>query len=926
MKYTLIIWLTLLTALHVTGQTIDERVDSLLELMTLEEKVGQMTQIERIEVEENMEHLATYGIGSVLSGGGSAPSPNAVASWSAMYDSYQNTAMESRLGIPILYGIDAVHGHSNVYGAVIFPHNIGLGCTWNPELVREANEITAREVAATGIDWTFAPCVAVARNERWGRTYEGFGETAEINELMAAASVAGLQGSDLADGETILACAKHYVGDGGTTDGIDQGNTQVSEQVLRDVHMAPYIDAIDAGVGTIMATYNSWNGEKVHGIEYLLTDVLKDELGFEGFIISDWKGVDQVDEDYRTAIKRAINAGIDMVMVPDRYEVFTGHLTSLVNDGEVSMERIDDAVRRILRQKYALNLFEEPLTDPSLAATVGSQEHRDVARQAVRESMVLLNAKNDVLPLKKDGQRILVAGALASDVGAQCGGWTIAWQGGNGNITQGTTILQGIQSLAASSEVIYSVNGDHSGDVDVAVVVVGEKIPYAEGAGDRSYLVLDQEDIEMVRNLKESGIPVIAVLVSGRPLVLAESLPHSDAFLAAWFPGTEGSGIAEVLFGDYAPKGMLTHSWPRNMSQVPINFGDDDYEPLFAYRHGLQEFPESAAAVALLPYAAATDPNGNKIILALSDKITAMDAAPGDFEVTVNGAVQAGIVTNVEVASYDAGILELRLNAQLDPADELTLAYTGGGISASGLDLGQFTDYFVYNSSVDIGPPLALPGRVEAEDYFIMSGIQLEATTDVGGGQNVGYIDWGDWLKYHVIVGQSGTYEITCRIAGYQNGALRFKFNDDVEFTVGYTTTNGWQNWQDFKKEIVLDEGQYIMEVIAQSNAFNINYFDFELLMVSAVYVHDRRIQEIAVFPNPMNDALNVAFNNTTNSRATIRLIDYAGKWSQELYSGSLQAGQNNFTFPIDSTLATGIYFVEIKDEVRRYYRKVVRE
>ena len=478
MKYVLILLGIILLNLQLNGQglTVDEKVDSLLNLMSLEEKVGQMAQAERTEL-ENMNDIASFGLGSLLSGGGSSPSPNTVAGWAAMYDNFQSIALQSNRGIPIIYGIDAVHGHNNAYGAVIFPHDIGMGCTWDPELVMQADQVVAEEVASTGLDWTFSPCIAVPQNERWGRTYEGFGETAEIQKLMAAACVDGLQGDDLSTNVSILACAKHFVGDGGTTNGNDQGNTVVSEEVLRNLHMAGYADAIESGVGSIMASYSSWNGEKMHGNEYLLTEVLKNEMGFEGFIVSDWKGVDQLHEDYREAIKRAINAGIDMVMVPDRYEVFIAHLISLVEDNEVSESRIDDAVRRILKQKFLLNLFDEPYTDPSLSGSFGSQEHRNIAKQAVRESIVLLDAKNDRLPLQKNNQTILVAGSLAADLGAQCGGWTISWQGGNGAITPGTNILTGIQNVVESSEVIYSPSGNYNDPVDLAVVVVGEKVP-----------------------------------------------------------------------------------------------------------------------------------------------------------------------------------------------------------------------------------------------------------------------------------------------------------------------------------------------------------------------------------------------------------------------------------------------------------------
>ena len=924
MKYTLTISIALLLSLNTTAQTLDQMADSILALMTLEEKVGQMTQVERGEF-ENIQDIATYGIGSILSGGGSSPTPNTAGSWASMYDNFQSIALQSNRGIPLIYGVDAVHGHNNVRGAVIFPHNIGMGCTWNPALVRTANQIVAREVAATGIDWTFAPCIAVPRDERWGRTYEGFGETAELQKIMARESVLGLQGTDLSSGETILACAKHFVGDGGTTDGRDQGNTEVTEAVLRDIHMEGYLDAIDAGVGSIMASFNSWNGVKLHGHDYLLTDVLKDELGFEGFIISDWKGVDQIDENYRTAIKRGINAGIDMVMVPDRYEVFISHLISLVEDGEVSEDRIDDAVRRILKQKLLLNLFEEPFADPALAASVGSQEHRDVARQAVRESMVVLNAKNDVLPLQKNDQTILVAGTLAADLGAQCGGWTITWQGATGSITPGTNILSGIENMVGNSEVIYSPNGDYSGPVDVAVVVVGEKTPYAEGAGDRTSLNLEEADINLMKSLKEAGIPTVAVLISGRPMILGEMLPYTDAMIAAWYPGTEGEGIAEVLFGDYQPSGQLTHSWPREMAQIPINVEDDDYAPLFAYRHGLQDFPSENAAEKLLPYAATTSRDGGTILLALSDHITAMNAANSDFEITIDGVASPGIINAINTAGFDESILAFSLNTPIQPEEAVTLSYSGGNIASSGLILDNLEDFYVYNAVSGGAIVHIIPGRVEAEDFFEMNGIQAEPCSDVGGGLNVGYIEGGDWMKYRVQITQPGQYQVVSRISGFAGGTLLLKFDDALQTEVNYTSTNGWQNWRDFTTSIYLEEGFYTMQAQAQSDAFNVNYFDFALTSTSTRDLHSG-IQNIKAFPNPMDDMLVLEFSNTHSRNATIKLIDPSGRLISELYRGSINSGKNTYTFPMNSNLPEGIYFIEIKDEAKRYFEKVIKE
>ncbi len=923
MKHTVILALILLMNTGIRGQlTIDEKVDSLLNLMTLDEKVGQMAQAERSEL-ENINDIATFGLGSILSGGGSSPSPNNLQAWADMYDNFQETALQSNLGIPIIYGIDAVHGHNNVYGAVIFPHNIGLGCTWNPELIEVAGQVVAKEVAATGIDWTFAPCIAVPRNERWGRTYEGFGETPEIQGIMAQASVTGLQGNDLSDSETILACAKHYVGDGGTTDGTDQGNTVAFETVLRDIHMAGYIDAIESGVGSIMASYNSWNGEKLHGHDYLLTDVLKNELGFEGFIVSDWKGVDQLDEDYREAIKRAINAGIDMVMVPDRYEVFIGHLVSLVEDNEVSGERIDDAVSRILKQKFLLNLFDEPFTDPSLAASFGSQGHRDVARQAVRESVVVLNAKNDVLPLQKDEQTILVAGSLADDLGAQCGGWTITWQGSNGDITEGTTILEGIQKIAGTSEVVYSPSGDYNDPADVAVVVIGEKTPYAEGAGDRTDISLDDEDLLLINRIKAKGIPVVALLVSGRPMIIGDLLPFSDAFLAVWYPGTEGDGIAEVLFSDFGPSGQLTHSWPKNMDQVPVNYGDYAYDPLFDYKHGLQQFPAGTSSEALFPYAASTNSEGDRIILTLTDAVTTLNHENSEFEVMIDNTAIPGMINEITISDIDESILYLELNSQVIEGEDISLSYSGNGISSLNLGLEAFADHYVHNSvGSGIGGINEVPGKIEAENYFDMSGVQTEPCFDTGGGLNVGYIEPGDWMKYRVEVMHSGIYRITGRISGYEPGTLKLSFHDSTEAYLDYSSTNGWQNWENFTAEISLAEGTCILEVTAKQPAFNINYYQLEL--IAGINGPVPSVSDIRVWPNPVRSELHLDFSNRASGEVSISLIDITGKLTQNLFNGRINKGFNSFRFSIDPGLPAGLYFIEIKDETKRYFRKVI--
>jgi len=566
---------------------VDDRVADLLARMTLDEKIGQMTQAEKDALSSRYD-VGTYFLGSLLSGGNSFPTPNTPEAWADMVDGYQEQALSTRLGIPLIYGVDAVHGNSKTWGGVVFPHNIGLGATRNPELVEQIGRITALEVAAMGVDWTFSPCLAVPQDERWGRTYEGFGETPELVSMMAGPIVRGYQGDDLSDGETILATAKHWGGDGGTTNGTDQGNTQLDEEELARIHLAPYREAIEADVGSVMISFNRWNGDKVHGSYYLITTVLKEEFGFVGFVVSDWAGIDQLPGDYYSDVVTSINAGIDMVMVPYDYREFITALRDAVESGDVPMERIDDAVSRILRAKFELGLFEEPYADRSLLDAVGSEEHREVARDAVRQSLVLLKNEGAVLPLSKELDHIAVVGRHADNIGFQCGGWTMTWQGGTGDITEGTTILEGIQQAVSENTLVtYSRDGRDIEGADVVIVVEGEE-PYAEGEGDSSDLSLSRASLNTIDYALEAGVPVVVVLISGRPMVIEEErLEDWDALIAAWLPGTEGQGVADVLFGDYSPTGQLPYTWPRSVDQLPINDGDADYDPLFEYGFGL---------------------------------------------------------------------------------------------------------------------------------------------------------------------------------------------------------------------------------------------------------------------------------------------------------------------------------------------------
>jgi beta-glucosidase len=566
----------------------DPQVKALLAQMTLDEKIGQMTQPEQNELKDPAD-VENYFVGSLLSGGSSDPKEgNSIEAWTNLYDRLQARTQNTRLKIPILYGIDAVHGHNNVLNAVIFPHNIGLGCTRNPKLVEQVERVTAEEIRATGIQWAFGPCVTVPQDIRWGRTYEGFSEDPKLVRELSGPAVRGFQGKDYSDPLGVLACAKHFVGDGGTAygstkTGLDQGDTKVDEATLRKVHLQGYYSAIEAGVGTIMPSYSSWNGVKCSASKQLLTDLLKNEMGFEGFLISDYNAIDQINKNYKEAVAISINAGMDMVMVPTRYREYYKDLKELVGEGKVPMSRIDDAVTRILRVKFAMGLMDpkrSQLADRSLQKSFGSPEHRAVARQAVRESMVLLKNDRKLLPLSKKTARIHIGGKNADDIGNQCGGWTIDWQGKSGPITPGgTTILAAIKgAVSKETKVTFSRDGEDAAGADVGVVVIGET-PYAEMKGDRSELSLDNEDAAAVKAMRAAGIPVVVIVVSGRPMVLGDVLDQAGAVLAAWLPGTEGQGVADVLFGDYKPTGKLSFTWPRSNTKA---------DPLFAYGYGLK--------------------------------------------------------------------------------------------------------------------------------------------------------------------------------------------------------------------------------------------------------------------------------------------------------------------------------------------------
>lgn len=688
---------------------LEQRVSELLATLTVEEKVGQIVQGDLGSV--TPEDLRTYRLGSVLAGGNSDPGGryNATAQeWLALADAFYRASMDTSTGgkpIPVLLGIDAVHGHNNVVGATLFPHNIGLGAANDPELLRQIAAATAAELRATGFEWTFAPTVTVPRDDRWGRTYEGYSETPTLVARYATAVVEGLQGkvgaADFLDESHVLASAKHFIGDGGTTGGKDKGNTEVSEAELRDVHGAGHIAALNAGTQTVMASFSSWNGMKMHGNHSLLTDVLKGRLGFDGFVVGDWNGHGEVPGCSNESCPAALLAGVDMYMAPDTWRALYTDLVAKVKAGAIPMARLDDAVTRVLRVKFRLGLFDAGA--PSARALggklelLGSAEHRQLARSAVRKSLVLLKNNGALLPLDP-GARVLVAGAGADDIGKQAGGWTLSWQGTGvtaQDFPNAQSIWSGIQEVvaAAGGKAELAQDGKWRERPDVAIVVFGED-PYAEFIGDVATLAYQPgktTDLELLRQLKADDIPVVAVFLSGRPLFVNREINASDAFVAAWLPGSEGAGVADLLFR--SPDGAIQHdfsgklsfSWPKSAVQTPLNLGQPGYDPQFAVGYGLSyaqpaELPLLAEATGL--------PSGNSTP---GEYFARGKLAPGWTLMLADGDAAGQRVTTLPSGEL-ARNLVVSATDHLAQEDARRLRWRGGGAARFWLMPGQPLD------------------------------------------------------------------------------------------------------------------------------------------------------------------------------------------------------------------------------------------
>lgn len=735
---------------------VEVRVAAIMSRMTLEQKVGQVIQADSDSV--TPEEVKKYRLGSVLSGGNSAPGPQPyadAAAWLEAADAYFEASIDPEgveVAVPIIWGIDAVHGHANLIGATVFPHNIGLGAARDPDLIEQIMQITAAELAISGHDWTFAPTLAVPRDDRWGRTYEGFSEDPSIVAEYADRIVYGLQGrpgagSFLAPGR-VISTAKHFVGDGGTAEGIDQGDVLASELELRDIHAAGYFPAIEAGVQSIMASFNSWRGVKMHGDHDMLTRVLKDRMGFNGFVVGDWNGHGQIPGCTNTDCPDALLAGVDMYMAPDSWKGLYESLLAQVQRGEVPMGRLDDAVRRILRAKVRAGLFEKPRPSARPGAgdvsLLGSHAHRSIARRAVRQSLVLLKNDGATLPIGP-GKTILVVGDGADSMAKQSGGWTLSWQGtghSNAEFPYGDTILAGIREAAAASgsRVIFDPEGTLEAEADLVIAVYGED-PYAEFQGDLNHLAFETDNFDTARlaAFRARGIPVVSVFLSGRPLWVNPEINNSDAFVAAWLPGTEGAGIADVLFRtspEYDFTGRLSFSWPATAVQFVNNAGEEPYAPLFALGYGLS-YADAPGTMARLPEDSGLEPEQMSNTGLVFQRGRSM--APWRAFLVADGqsSVFSGARANV------SGISGSRTD-HLSQEDALSLSFTGPGA------LAFFPDSDSVSWADELAAGLFLGFAIRTDKAFsLVVGAECESGGSCEAAE-LRRIEAGDWREVRV--------------------------------------------------------------------------------------------------------------------------------------------------------------------------------
>jgi len=772
-------------------------VDSLLSTMTLEEKIGQMTLIDLPALNGNYSDLEEYAIGAVLCGGDSNPEINTVSHWADIADSVQFWASATRLSIPILFGIDAVHGHNNVEGATIFPHNIGMGATRDTSLCRRIAQATACEMLATGIYWDFAPCLAVPQDERWGRYYEGFSENESLVSELGNAYVLGFQ-NPIGDRRHVLPCLKHWVGDGAVAGGIDRGNAVCDSALFYKKHIFPYRKAVENGAGSMMASFSSWNGEPCHAHHFLLNDLLRGDLGFDGFVVSDWAAIDLLPGDYYHDVVQSVNAGIDMVMVPIEYKKFINILIQATKNGDVSENRINQACKRILKAKADLGLFTFAGAHRDLIDSVGCRTYRSIGREAVAKSCVVLKNEANALPLKRLPDTVFVVGRHADNVGLQCGGWTIGWQGASGPITAGTTLLGALQERYPMTTFIYSHFGEDIVCADLCIVAVGE-MPYAEWFGYDQELELPPQMEVPLQNARYSGATVVTVLFSGRPLILDNILPYSDALVEAWLPGSEAGGIVDVLSGDRASSGKLSVTWPRSVSSIPLDV--DDYtnrNALFPFGFGM-DLPSTKES----SYVNAMVVAGGSEICLFRDS----SWSPIGSVVSVLVSDSLATVTDVHERGLNHFIV---LGEQIHSGDDVSVEFYSGGEL-----LGVEAENIATTS-------ISVPSMFACTEFSWQKKLVIEEAWD-DRGVFASRLKKGGALYFSIHVDVAGTYRVLLRGKGHK-ATVAVSVGNEGEKIIQFLS----DAWETKELPMKLPAGETVLHVSLTDGTWSGNWISFD--------------------------------------------------------------------------------------------------
>jgi len=801
------------------SKTVDERVNDLLKQMSIDDKVGQMTLADFGPLKENLSDIVTYKLGNVMFGGDSDPDLNSSGSWALTTDSLQQFALSSNLHIPLLIGTDFPHGHSNLSNTEIFPHNIGMACTRNMRLVSEQAQISATEAAATGVRWTFAPFMAVSTDIRWGRTYECYGEDPLVAKQMIDAYVTGTKKTVLPGGGSVLSCPK-YLGFNGLKNATKKSPADIALQMKSVIQIDG--DTAILNAGSIIVSLHSLNGDTSQGKQFALVESLKNKLGYKGFVVSDWGSTMDISGDYYNVVKNSVNAGVDMFMEASSYKHFIETLKLCVAKGDVSIERINDAVRRILTQKIKIGLFEHPLSYQELMEKVGSVGHRNIARECVKESIVLLQNKNNVLPLSKKANRIHIAGSAANDMAAQCGGWTIGWQGIADRQVEGSTFLDAIKHAGAESKITYSKNGQSAAGSDVGIVVISED-PYADWFGDNSELFLKQEDINAVMNIKNANVPVVCIVLSGRPVILDPILNYCDAIVAAWLPGTEMNGLTDVLFGNNKPQGKLAVTWPVSMDQVPIIHQDSVYNPLFAYGAGITDYepvPKNALPRLL---SATLSKRGTAVELAFTKPI-ADGSKIEDFIVTIGD--KSYKLSSIEIKK-DVSSLILYLKDTLKTSQKMYLNYFGQSVkSKDGGEVLPVKNFVIFNPQSTVKRLFKIPAMIQAEKYTDQKDIDIQDCWDDKGGQDI-VLEDEEWAEYILTSNFPGLYNVIFRVNAAEKSTMQLLVDGQLVGIVKVPKTK--TKWKSIEiKGVKINEGKQAFTVKVKGNKVALNWISFD--------------------------------------------------------------------------------------------------